>query len=65
MIYMAASREETRGSCTGIGRRTLVFWSWCGLRFEWPELEVERLWGGESGIEKHALSVADFVASQV
>lgn len=37
----------------------------CGVRFESPELEVERLWGGESGIEKHALSVADFIASQV
>ena len=62
----AAIREETLGL---VHRDRLayadIFRRRCGVRFESPECEVDRLWGGESGIEKHARSVADFVASQV
>lgn len=62
---VAAIREETLGL---VRRDRLAYVDIlhrrCGVRFESPESEVERLWGGESGIEKHALSVADFIASQ-
>ena len=35
----------------------------CGASIHTSEYELDRLWGGESGIEKHAMSVADFLAS--
>jgi hypothetical protein len=35
----------------------------CGGRAESAEAKVERLWGGERGIEKHAMSVTDFIAT--
>jgi len=35
----------------------------CGVSIPDAEAELDRLWGGEHGIEKHAIPVAEFLAS--
>jgi len=35
----------------------------CGVSIRDPEAELDRLWGGEHGIEKHAIPVAEFLSS--
>lgn len=59
-----AIREETLGL---VRRDRLAYLDiiarWCGVSIPDPEAELDRLWGGEHGIEKHAIPVAEFLAS--